>query len=518
MLCTVTNCGTEVVHHPIVTLYDKNSHTALQSQIIPVSVNPGATVQQEVYFRMPSDFDHSVYEIGIEEEGKPASGVGDHFVLVDLSKTELSVSTEYRVVKEGKYIVVNVENCSNVSAIADVTVTKPNGDILLSKDGQTIPANEIVEFMTAVDNIIPEGASDIILTASAKTMTEEYYQSNNVCEQRIWNIDWSEPVILKNEKKIQSIVLSMTDASLTANNTLQLKAEIIPKNATKKELKWSSDNEQVAIVDQNGLVTAIGAGKATIAAESQDGSGISASCVITVTKTSDDHPDQNDPSDNNGSGGSSGGYPGGAMPGGNTGSHVPGSAPGNNTPIGKPDSDSNHLQVNLLYYITNFDANGGTGLSRKTMTLLMDDTLGILPKVKRKNYILKGWYTQKTGGKKVDESTVLNASSTLYAQWSRIKKPAKVKNLTLICTKSGQMKVKFQKVSGVAGYQITYSVDKEFASAAVKKADAVSGSMTLKKLKKGKKYYVKVRAYNEGSMGEKIYGSYCKAKSIQIKK
>ena len=151
------------------------------------------------------------------------------------------------------------------------------------------------------------------------------------------------------------------------------------------------------------------------------------------------------------------------------------------------------------------------------MTLLMDDTLGILPKVMRKNYTFQGWYTQKSGGRKVDSSTVLNASATLYAQWSEIAKPEKIKKLTLMSAKNRQLKVSFQKVTGAAGYQIVYSADKKFASADTRKVNSVSDKQTFYKLKKGKKYYVKVRAYKTGSMNEKIYGSYCKVKSIIIK-
>ena len=48
-------------------------------------------------------------------------------------------------------------------------------------------------------------------------------------------------------------------------------------------MTWTSDNEEVATVDENGLVTAVGEGTATITATANDGSGVSASCVVTVT-------------------------------------------------------------------------------------------------------------------------------------------------------------------------------------------------------------------------------------------
>lgn len=42
------------------------------------------------------------------------------------------------------------------------------------------------------------------------------------------------------------------------------------------------------------------------------------------------------------------------------------------------------MQVKLLYYIIEFNANGGTRLSRNTMTLLNDDNLGILPGIPKR--------------------------------------------------------------------------------------------------------------------------------------
>ncbi|MGN0465379.1 MAG: Ig-like domain-containing protein, partial [Lachnospiraceae bacterium] len=46
--------------------------------------------------------------------------------------------------------------------------------------------------------------------------------------------------------------------------TVQLKPSFYPKNATDKRLKWSSTDERVATIDENGLVTAVGDGKCQI--------------------------------------------------------------------------------------------------------------------------------------------------------------------------------------------------------------------------------------------------------------
>lgn len=69
---------------------------------------------------------------------------------------------------------------------------------------------------------------------------------------------------------------------LLQGETLQIYPEVLPENATNKELNYSSSNEDILEVDQNGLVTAKGLGKASVIVTAQDGSGVSAAVGIKV--------------------------------------------------------------------------------------------------------------------------------------------------------------------------------------------------------------------------------------------
>ncbi len=82
---------------------------------------------------------------------------------------------------------------------------------------------------------------------------------------------------------VAEITLNKTTAKVEAGDTVLLTATVAPDNATNKEIIWSSDDEDVATVD-NGKVTAVAEGTATITVAATDGSGISATCNITVTK------------------------------------------------------------------------------------------------------------------------------------------------------------------------------------------------------------------------------------------
>lgn len=320
-------------------------------------------------------------------------------------------------------------------------------------------------------------------------------------------------------QQVESVTLSLKDASVAAGNTLQLTAKVLPEDAVDKSIVWSSGNTDIAVVDQNGLVTAKKAGQVTITAAAAGGKA-SASCVLTVTVKPSGGSTGSGGNSGGGSAGGSGSSGGGSAGGSGSsgGSAGSGGNSGSGGSSGGSVSPGPDLEVKLLYYIVYFDANSGNKLSRREMTLLYDDSLGVLPKVQRENYAFNGWYTQKSGGKQAGSRTVLNASATLYAHWDKITRPSKVQLLSLASKKSGQCTVGFKAAADVSGYEISYSVNKQFKAAVTKKVLAGSNQKTLTGLKTGKTYYVRVRAYRTDSAGRKIYGVYSNVKKIKIKK
>lgn len=81
-----------------------------------------------------------------------------------------------------------------------------------------------------------------------------------------------------------SIILDKTSSVAFKGTTFQLVATVLPDSTINKYVAWSSSDPTVATVDENGLVTALAGGIATITAMTTDGSNLSASCVVTVTE------------------------------------------------------------------------------------------------------------------------------------------------------------------------------------------------------------------------------------------
>ena len=79
---------------------------------------------------------------------------------------------------------------------------------------------------------------------------------------------------------VASISLDKTSLELNAGDKQQLTATVSPSNATAKDVHWISSDESIAKVDEDGLVTAVAPGTATITAYGS--SGVSASCTVTV--------------------------------------------------------------------------------------------------------------------------------------------------------------------------------------------------------------------------------------------
>ncbi len=89
---------------------------------------------------------------------------------------------------------------------------------------------------------------------------------------------------VKVAKLATGITLSQTSLTLEVGKTQTLTASIQPSDATDKSVAWKSSDTSVATVSASGKVTAKAAGTCTITATTKDGSGLKATCQLTVVQ------------------------------------------------------------------------------------------------------------------------------------------------------------------------------------------------------------------------------------------
>lgn len=91
----------------------------------------------------------------------------------------------------------------------------------------------------------------------------------------------TKPIVVK----ASGISLNTNKLALTRYGTdvkEKLTATVTPNETTNKNVNWTSSNNKIATVDENGYVTAKGKGIARITATTTDGSNLSATCTVTV--------------------------------------------------------------------------------------------------------------------------------------------------------------------------------------------------------------------------------------------
>lgn len=119
-------------------------------------------------------------------------------------------------------------------------------------------------------NIEAVGEGTAIITVVSKENPEKYDTVKVTVEKPFIPVEEIEVTAQKNELEI--------------GEETQLEVTVDPDDATDKSVAYESDDETVVKVDENGKVTAVGDGSATITVTANDGSGKKGTIVITVKK------------------------------------------------------------------------------------------------------------------------------------------------------------------------------------------------------------------------------------------
>ena len=183
-----------------------------------------------------------------------------------------------------------------------------DGKTYYQDDGETITAYPISD-VTAIDmnldsfsvNGKPISISDADKTKSVSFSAyyEESCTYKFIATDKAGNVTEKTVNLYYNDKVVSVTGVSLNESSITLDvgGSKTLTATVAPDNATNKKVRWTSDNETVATVSEDGVVTAVAGGTAVITATTHDGL-FTASCTVTVnapdaapTITTDTLPD-----------------------------------------------------------------------------------------------------------------------------------------------------------------------------------------------------------------------------------
>ena len=159
------------------------------------------------------------------------------------------------------------------------------------------------------------------------------------------------------------------------------------------------------------------------------------------------------------------------------------------------------------------------GTKHKATKFVNDEEYATSVKLSKVGYTLSG-YTDMATNKKFNFSTILKKDYNLRANWSRTPAPGKT-SFTVKSKKKKRETVTFGTNTNVRGYQVMYSYSSKFKKKSKFKTKTKNTSntstYTIKSLKSGAVVYVKARAYNLDSAGNKIYGKWSSKKVAYVR-
>ena len=162
------------------------------------------------------------------------------------------------------------ERGENTKAHTEESVT---GDV--NGDGK-LSLSDILELQKHIANIAVI-SSEKLQAANLEGQNEISMTDVLRLQKRIAMLDPNQ------EPMVERIILDRSDATVQIGESIRLGVSVLPQGAQNQLLYFSSSNEEIAVVDQQGIVTGISAGKATILVYN-DASGISSACTIQVAQ------------------------------------------------------------------------------------------------------------------------------------------------------------------------------------------------------------------------------------------
>ena len=191
--------------------------------------------------------------------------------------------------KSGEVTITVTSNDTGVSDFSIIDVRTGVEEILTERDEYTFHEGTSIDVAYTVN---PEDAYDknLIFESTNKDAftVDSFGKVTGVClgEGELTITSMQNPDVVKTVKinitrAVTGIELDLSEKAIIKGESFALTNNVLPEDASDKSVVWTSSDENVATVDQNGNVTAVARGFATITAKTNDG-GYEAVCELEV--------------------------------------------------------------------------------------------------------------------------------------------------------------------------------------------------------------------------------------------
>ena len=221
--------------------------------------------------------------------------------IVKGTSTELSISGDYEYIGLRSYsgamylTSISIEwttgtpatysnYCTTVPDAVDVTGVTLDKNTATLEVGNTVTLTATVAPNNATNkNVTWESSDEDVATVEDGVVTAVGVGSATITVKSVAdNTKTATCAVTVNPTAVTSVSVDAT-ASVNVGETTTLTATVSPDNATNKNVTWASSNTDIATVDENGVVTGVAEGTATITVTSAADNTKTATCTVTVT-------------------------------------------------------------------------------------------------------------------------------------------------------------------------------------------------------------------------------------------
>ena len=270
---TVTNNSLQMVNGLIATFYDENGKT-LGNYGVNAAIEAGDTATVQCLYQLPEEMSLQTITVGIAAQNETA--LDDNQADVVIGYADLEVVNAYISGSASKATIQGTICNRGYETAENVTVQLMDGTddskVLGTVSFDAVAPGKQETFELALDkryfNVLPIASGNTVKVRATSSAKEADYGNN-------------ERSLLIQSTEDEKMALNYRQIDLSVKQTIKLEVAYVASGVADDGIEWSSSDDTVASVDENGVVTAKKAGNAEITAKSGT---LSAKCSVTVSE------------------------------------------------------------------------------------------------------------------------------------------------------------------------------------------------------------------------------------------